>query len=72
MSKKTIKMRYKGPVPVRIPGINGHINPHDEIDVPEEMANNLDRDFFFKINESKKKEAPRIPKKNEKKEVKDE
>lgn len=73
MREKTIKMRYTGHVPVKIPGISGHINWNDEIEVPEENAKNLDRDFFFEIIESpKKNEVPRVPKKHEKKEVKDE
>ena len=74
MNKKTIKMLYSGHVPIRIPGITGHINHNDEIEVPLEIANNLDRDFFFEIKESKKNEVPRIQKKQEKekKEVKDE
>jgi hypothetical protein len=73
MRKKTIKMRYTGPVPIRIPGITGHINHNDEISVPIDIANNLDRDFFFEINETpSKKETPKPQKNKGKKEVENE
>ncbi|UCH93627.1 MAG: hypothetical protein JSV88_25610 [Candidatus Aminicenantes bacterium] len=75
MKKKTIKMRYTGRIPVRIPGISGHIKRNEVIEVPEEIAKNLDRDLFFQIVDSQKKnETPKIQKKQpqQEKEVKNE